>query len=236
VRGSGHGAVPALRPRITRITRIRGTRLIDAALIAFIGIAALLTILPGADMALVAKVTLQDGRRSASFTSLGITAGLPVHATASALGLSVVLSTSAEAFTVVKVAGAAYLLYLGVQSLRRAGMTARAPGPGVAGPGRAPLKDRAAFAQGFLNNVLNPKVALFYLTFLPQFINPGDNVLLRSLLLAGIHVALGLVWLTAYAFAIDRLGKIVEGARVWLERVTGAALIGLGVRLAFERR
>ena len=181
-------------------------------------------------MALVAKVTLQDGRRSAFFTSLGITAGLPVHATASALGLSVILSTSAEAFTVVKIAGAVYLGYLGIQTLRHAGAAIR---PGHAARSRTA---RAAFLQGFLNNVLNPKVALFYVTFLPQFINPGDNVLLRSLLLAGIHVALGVVWLATYAFAIDRLGRILEGARTWLERVTGAALIGLGVRLAFERR
>jgi threonine/homoserine/homoserine lactone efflux protein len=181
-------------------------------------------------MALVAKVTLQDGRRSAFFTSLGITAGLPVHATASALGLSIILSTSAEAFTIVKIAGALYLGYLGIQTLRHAGR------PTQARSAARSRSIRAAFAQGFLNNVLNPKVALFYLTFLPQFINPGDNVLLRSLLLAGIHVALGVVWLATYAFAIDRLGRIVSRARVWLERVTGVALIGLGVRLAFERR
>ena len=210
--------------------------MIDPSLIAFVGIAALLTILPGVDMALVAKVTLQDGKRAAFFTSLGISCGLPVHATASALGLSVILSTSAEAFTVVKVAGAIYLTYLGVQSIRHAGATARTPGPGFAGPGRAPLQSRAAFTQGFLNNVLNPKVALFYLTFLPQFIEPGDNVLLKSLLLAGIHVGLGLVWLTTYAYAIEKLAALLQGARAWLERVTGIALVMLGVRLAFERR
>jgi len=208
---------------------------IDSSLLAFIGIAALLTILPGADMALVAKVTLQDGKRAAFFTSLGISAGLPVHATASALGLSVILATSAEAFTIVKIAGAIYLAYLGVQSWRHATATARTPAPGFAGRGRAPLEGNA-FAQGFFNNVLNPKVALFYVTFLPQFINPGDNVLARSLLLAGIHVALGLVWLTTYAYAIEKLAALVQGARRWLERLTGVILVGLAVRLAFERR
>ena len=204
----------------------------DGSILAFIGIAALLTILPGADMALVAKVTLLDGKRAAFFTSLGICAGLPVHATASALGLSLILATSAEAFTMVKFAGAAYLAYLGVRTIRDSLRPASDP---VGGAARA-RTSRAAFAQGWLSNVLNPKVALFYLTFLPQFISPGDNVLAKSLLLAGIHAVLGLVWLPLYAYAIDRIGAVVRGARRWLERVSGAALIGLGVRLALERR
>jgi len=206
--------------------------ILDGSTLAFVGIAALLTILPGADMALVAKVTLLDGRRAAFFTSLGICAGLPVHATASALGLSLILATSAEAFTIVKFAGAAYLAYLGIRTLRD---SFRAAADQVIAAGRARSR-RAAFIQGWLSNVLNPKVALFYLTFLPQFISPGDNVLAKSLLLAAIHAVLGLVWLPLYAYAIDRVGGIIRGARRWLERLSGAALIGLGVRLAFERR
>jgi threonine/homoserine/homoserine lactone efflux protein len=205
---------------------------LDGSILAFTGIAVLLTILPGADMALVAKVTLLDGRRAAFFTSLGICAGLPVHATASALGLSLILATSAEAFTAVKFAGAAYLAYLGVRTVRDSLRPAADPAVRAA----AARSRRAAFTQGFLSNVLNPKVALFYLTFLPQFISPGDNVLAKSLLLAGIHAVLGLVWLPLYAYAIDRIGRIMRGARRWLERLSGAALIGLGVRLALERR
>jgi threonine/homoserine/homoserine lactone efflux protein len=205
---------------------------LDGSILAFTGIVALLTILPGADMALVAKVTLLDGRHAAFFTSLGICAGLPMHATASALGLSLILATSAEAFTVVKFAGAAYLAYLGVRSIRDS--LRPAADPAVAG-GRA-RSGRAAFAQGWLTNALNPKVALFYVTFLPQFISPGDNVLAKSLLLAGIHAVLGLIWLPLYAYAIDRIGALVRGARRWLGRLSGAALIGLGVRLALERR
>ena len=205
---------------------------LDGSILAFTAIAALLTILPGADMALVAKVTLLDGRRAAFLTSLGICAGLPVHATASALGLSLILATSAEAFTVVKFAGAAYLTYLGVRTIRDS-LRPLAEGSVTAPRGRG---SRAAFLQGWLSNVLNPKVALFYLTFLPQFISPGDNVLAKSLLLAGIHAVLGMLWLPLYAYAIDRLGALVRSARRWLERVSGGALIGLGVRLAFERR
>jgi threonine/homoserine/homoserine lactone efflux protein len=139
---------------------------LDGSILAFTGIAALLTILPGADMALVAKVTLLDGKRAAFFTSLGICAGLPVHATASALGLSLILATSSEAFTVVKFVGAGYLAYLGIRTIRDSLRPAADPAV-TAGPARS---RRAAFAQGFLSNVLNPKVALFYLTFLPQFI------------------------------------------------------------------
>lgn len=206
--------------------------IVDGSILAFIGIAALLTILPGADMALVAKVTLLDGRRAAFLTSVGITAGLPVHATASALGLSLILATSAEAFNVVKLVGAAYLAYLGIRTLR----DSFAAGADQVVAARRARSDGAAFIQGWLSNVLNPKVALFYLTFLPQFMSPGDNVLAKSLLLAGIHAVLGLVWLPLYAYAIDRVGAVVRGARRWLERVSGAALIGLGVRLAFERR
>jgi threonine/homoserine/homoserine lactone efflux protein len=205
---------------------------LDGSILAFIGIAALLTVLPGADMALVAKVTLLDGKRAAFFTSLGICAGLPVHATASALGLSVILATSAEAFTVVKFAGAAYLAYLGIRTIRDSFRAAADPTVASA-PARS---TGAAFAQGWLSNALNPKVALFYLTFLPQFISPGDNVLAKSLLFAGIHAVLGMVWLPLYAYGVDRLGTLVRGARRWLERVSGAALIGLGVRLALERR
>ena len=205
---------------------------LNGSILAFTGIAALLTILPGADMALVAKVTLLDGKRAAFFTSLGICAGLPVHATASALGLSLILATSAEAFAVVKFAGAGYLAYLGIRTIRDSLRPIADPRV-TAVPARS---RRAAFAQGFLSNVLNPKVALFYLTFLPQFISPGDNVLAKSLLLAAIHAVLGLAWLPLYAYAIDRLGAVIRGARRWLERLSGAALIGLGVRLALERR
>ena len=135
-----------------------------------------------------------------------------------------------------KIAGALYLAYLGVQSLRHSRATAPMPGPGRAGLARDRSTAGRALLQGFLNNVLNPKVALFYLTFLPQFIQPGDNVLVRSLVLASIHVALGLAWLFTYAYAIERLALVMQGARRWLERISGVALLGLSVRLAFERR
>ncbi|MFL5734234.1 MAG: LysE family translocator [Chloroflexia bacterium] len=95
-----------------------------------------------------------------------------------------------------------------------------------------------SYFEGLLNNLLNPKVALFYLTFLPQFISPGDPVVAKSLLLAGIHVTMGLVWLTLYAYFVSRLSLLFSSAAVKrrLERVTGALLIALGLRLVWEKR
>jgi threonine/homoserine/homoserine lactone efflux protein len=204
---------------------------VDPRLAAFAGLAALLTMLPGSDMALVTRNVLAVGRRRTMGTIVGIAAGCLIHATASALGISAVLATSAAAFTVMKTVGAAYLVWLGVQSIRTAGA------PVVAATDRTRGRS-SPFLQGFLTNLLNPKVAIFYLTVLPQFVAPGDRVLKRSLLLASIHIVFGLVWLTAYAWFVDRLGGVLTRPRVkaWLERVTGGVLIALGARLAWERR
>ena len=206
---------------------------VDPRLYAFIGVAALLTILPGADMALVTRNVLAVGRRRAMLTIAGICAGCVIHATASALGLSAILATSATAFNVVKTLGAGYLIWIGIQSIREAGQPAA-----VVSADSARRARLGPFLQGFLTNILNPKVAVFYLTFLPQFISPGEPVLRRSLLLASIHIAMGFAWLTAYAWFIDRLGAVLTRPRVkaWLERVTGGLLIALGARLAWERR
>lgn len=205
--------------------------MIEPRIVAGLGVLALLTVSPGADMALVATVTLRRGRADALRATLGICSGLFVHATASALGLSVILATSAEAFTVVKLAGAAYLAYLGVQAVRRS--------LGPEEPETVVVPRRASvFRQGLLSNVLNPKVAVFYLTFLPQFIDPGGNVLAQSLAFALAHAVMGVVWLSLYALALSRIaGALGHGAvRRWLERVTGLVLVGLGLRLAFDRR
>ena len=197
------------------------------------GVAAVLIILPGADMALVTKNVLTLGRRGALQTIAGICTGCVIHATASALGLSAIIATSAMAFNVVKTLGAAYLVWIGIQSIRDAKRPAALP---AARP--APRSGVGPFLQGFLTNLLNPKVALFYLTFLPQFISPGEPVLQRSLLLATIHNVMGFAWLVSYAWFIDRVGAVLTRPRVkmWLERVTGGLLIALGARLAWERR
>jgi RhtB (resistance to homoserine/threonine) family protein len=214
----------------------------DPQLVAFAGLALALTLTPGADTALVTKNAVAHGRRAAFLSTLGICLGVSLHATASALGLSAIISQSALAFEVVKWLGAGYLVFLGIQALRGEGRhVAAGDGPGAAtaatAANDAPWAGQA-FWQGLFTNVLNPKVALFYLTLLPQFISPGDPVLQRSLLLAAIHIGMGLVWLSAYAYFISRLAETMARPSVKrnIERVTGVLLVGLGVRLALERR
>jgi threonine/homoserine/homoserine lactone efflux protein len=204
---------------------------------AFTVAATLVTISPGPDMALVARRAITDGWRRASVTSAGIVTGLLVHATASALGISVILVRSATAFTVLKIAGACYLVLLGILSFRAARRSAREPAEPAVGERRQP-SGRTSFAQGFLNNVLNPKPALFYLAFVPQFVQPGDPVFVLTGILVSIHIAISIVWLVLWAWLVGRAGGVLARPR-WratLERVTGTVLIALGLRLATTSR
>ena len=211
-----------------------------ASLLAFIPVALLLTLLPGADTALVTRNALALGLPGARWTILGILTGCLIHATASALGLSAILATSARAYETVKLVGAAYLVWIGIQSIRGASAGAHTAAGDAAHAELAPpaWSGSHPFVQGFLTNILNPKVALFYLTFLPQFIPTGAPVLRTSLLLAMIHNVLGFAWLSLYARFVDRLRAALTrpAVKAWLERVTGGALVALGARLAWDRR
>ena len=210
----------------------------DAQVIAFTLAAAVLTIAPGPDTMLVIRNVLRGGRRDGVLTTLGICAGLFVHATLSACGVSMLLMHSATAFQLLKLAGAGYLVWLGLQSLRQA---VRTPPPadrleaGVP-PGRRAL--RRCFRDGVLSNVLNTKTAIFYLAFLPQFIGPTEPVLRKSLLLAGIHYVEGIVWLVALSILVDHTRRVLlkSAVRRWLEGLCGAVLMGCGARLALERQ
>jgi threonine/homoserine/homoserine lactone efflux protein len=208
-----------------------------ASLLAFIPVALLLTLIPGADTALVTRNALALGPRGARWTILGILTGCLIHATASALGLSAILATSARAYEIVKLVGAAYLVWIGIQSIRGASSNVTA-GTGDRASEPAAWSGSHPFVQGFLTNILNPKVALFYLTFLPQFIPTGAPVLRTSLLLAMIHNVLGFAWLSLYARFVDRLRSALTrpAVKAWLERVTGGVLVTLGARLAWDRR
>lgn len=187
------------------------------------------TIVPGADMALVTRQVVSRGRRAAQATVFGNLSGLVVHTAALAGGLSALLVASASAYTTIKLAGAAYLVYLGVQSLRQARRAAAALPAAATG--------RSSYLQGLVSTVLNPKPALFFLSYLPQFVDRSGSVFLQVVFLAAIHIVVGLIWLSFYAWFVSRLHLALTRPRVRaaLERVTGAILIALGLRVATER-
>lgn len=212
--------------------------MLDSQVVAFTFMVAALTLSPGPDTMLVVRNVLRGGRRDGVVTTFGICTGLFVHATLSALGVSMILMHSATAFYLVKLAGACYLVWLGVQSLYGAVCTPHDLGTTEARVATAVVSARHCFLEGVLTNVLNPKVAVFYLAFLPQFIGPTDPVLAKSLLLASIHYTEGTVWLVALSIMLDRTRQFVvrSAIRRWLDGLCGAILVGLGVRLAMEKQ
>lgn len=195
--------------------------------------ALVLIMLPGPDQALITGNSLAGGRWGGLLTMLGGVLGLTVHAAAAALGLSALLLTSATAFTVLKIVGTVYLLWLSVQMLRSAMRSHRTPA--VENAIAAPRRGSAYLRQGFLSNALNPKVALFFVTFLPQFIaTDSTSVQAESLLLSGVFALLYLAWFGLYIAAIDRLGRWLRRPRVKarIEQVTGLVLATVAIRLA----
>jgi threonine/homoserine/homoserine lactone efflux protein len=195
--------------------------------------ALVLIMLPGPDQVLITRNALVGGRHGGLLTMLGGVIGLTVHASAAALGLSALLLASATAFTVLKIAGAAYLLWLGAQMLRSASRSQRSP---VADePVAVPRRWSAYLRQGFLSNALNPKVALFFVTLLPQFLSantgsPRTEALLLSAIFAGLYLA----WFGLYVAAVDQLGRWLRRPRVKarIEQITGLLLVTVAVRLA----
>lgn len=196
----------------------------------------LLNATPGPDMALIVARSAQYGVRAGVAAALGVGAGCFVHITAAALGLSAVLLTSATMFTLLKWLGAAYLMYLGVRMLWgsfRPGDT----GAAAAGDARGSLS--GIFFQGLLTNALNPKVAIFFLAFLPQFISAqAPSKVLTFILLGLLFNANSTVFNVAVAWAAGRASSspAVGSLRPWLERTIGALFLGLGARLALADR
>jgi threonine/homoserine/homoserine lactone efflux protein len=195
--------------------------------------ALVLIMLPGPDQALITRNALVGGRYGGILTLLGGVLGLTVHAGAAALGLSALLLASATAFTILKIVGAVYLLWLAVQMLWSTRRSRRSPA--AEQTVAVPVQRSAYLRQGFLSNALNPKVALFFVTFLPQFL-PADSGSPRAeaLLLSGIFGVLYLAWFGLYVAAVDRLGRWLQRPRVKarIEQVTGLVLATVAVRLA----
>lgn len=216
----------------------------DSSIYAFAFLALMLTLVPGPDTALVTRNTVTRGRQAAFFTIFGIILGCTVHAIASSLGLSTILAQSAALYDTIKITGALYLMWLGIQALRAAWNSqemveesAGAP-PGIANTATPVLAPHArSFREGLLTNLLNPKVSLFYLMVLPQFVSPTRSIMFQSMLLAGLHIAMGLIWLSIYVLFVDALKSVLTRPTVkrWVESITGTALILLGIRVALER-
>ncbi|HWE91330.1 MAG TPA: LysE family translocator [Pseudonocardiaceae bacterium] len=209
-------------------------------LLPFLLVVAVLTVTPGPDMVLVLRNGARGGSTAAWWTGLGCCAGISVHATAAVIGLSALLAASATAYTVVRLAGAAYLVYLGATALwrnRRSRPTPEVKDTAAAGD-TAPAADRrTAFRQGVLSNLLNPKIALLFLTLLPQFIATGEPRLVTSAVLAALFLGIAVLWWRLFSLGVGALGRALSGDRVRraLARVTGLVLVGLGVRVALER-
>jgi len=200
----------------------------------------LLNLMPGPDNLLIMTRSATQGWRAGSAAALGIGAGTMVHVLAAALGLSALLSTSATAFTVVKWVGAAYIVYMGI-GLLRAKLRGEDQGAvDLAARAAQPLAWRKIFFQGFLTNVLNPKVALFFLAFVPQFISAdSSNKPLAFIILGtifnfnGMLYCHGLAVFTAFASARLKIKPLVS---LWLNRTMGGLFLALGVRLALSEQ
>ncbi len=213
----------------------------DLALFVVSGL--LLNIMPGPDSLLIMTRSATQGWRAGSAAALGIGTGTFVHIVAAALGLSAILATSAAAFTVVKLAGAAYILYLAVGMLlsKRGNGGGNGGGDGVKKPlAIAPLPLRRIYAQGILTNVLNPKVALFFLAFVPQFIDANaPHKALAFLVLGAIFNINGMLWCHALAlFTAQARARLKPNPAVtlWLNRATGGLFVWLGVKLALAKQ
>jgi threonine/homoserine/homoserine lactone efflux protein len=195
----------------------------------FTVIAAVAVISPGADTLLVIRSVVARGVRAGLMTTVGICAGCTVHATLSAIGVSVLVMQSAWAYQVLTAAGAMYLGYLGVMSLRSAAQRT----PNVALDLASPLPSQHDFRNGFIVNVLNPKVSLFYLALVPQFVPSTASILMRYALLSGIHIALGALWFTTLSYLLDRARPwlLSSSTRRLLDAVAGAIMLALALHI-----
>ena len=203
----------------------------DDRLLAFVGVSLAVVLIPGPDMAFVARNVVRHGRRAGFATSFGICTGILGWAVAAGLGISTLLATSATAFTALKLGGAVYLVYLGISTLRGHG------DPAAAGANGTGLPAHRAWVQGLLSALLNPKLGVFFLTLLPQFVVPGEQAAVRMLQLAVLFDLIGLVWLLTYSTLLGAAGAVLDrpGPRRFMGWLTGTVLVGLGARVALER-
>ena len=218
---------------------------ITHAFLSFAAVAGLLTIIPGLDTAVVLRTALAQGRAAAFATALGIGTGGLIWGVAAATGVSVLLTASHTAYLALRVVGAAYLVWMGgrmlLDALRRrtpeAAEAEAALALAQAQPGRPRRAIPRAWSRGLTTNLLNPKIGVFYVAMLPQFIPAGAPHLLMGAALALVHDAEGMIWFTGIILTAHTARRLFAGGRVKraLDAVTGSVLVGFGVRLAAAR-
>lgn len=200
-------------------------------LLAFIAAASILTMTPGVDTAIVLRAATVEGRRPAAMAAAGISLGCLMWGSAASLGLEALLQASEVAYSIVKIAGASYLVWLGAKLLLKPRAALNA------GADEVPTRgDGDAFCRGFLTNLLNPKVGVFYVTFLPQFVPAGVGVAGYSFFLACLHVLLTLAWFSVLIAATVPLSGFLRrpSAVKTLDRLTGGVFVAFGVKLAMS--
>lgn len=213
----------------------------------FVGVCVLVTLVPGLDTALVTRNVLLKGRRAGFLAALGIATGLYTHALAVALGVATLLEHFAVALTALRLCGAVYLGALGMAAIWSSFHSGGRRGRAYDTPGAQarihiptwlrPLHPHSAYAQGLLSDLTNPKAFLFFLTFLPQFLTPGQHALPFALVLASIAAAITLAWLCVYSLAVGQLTPLLHrpSVRRWIDRVIGVIFVAFGIHLAVER-
>ena len=206
----------------------------DSGMWVYVTAITLLTMTPGVDTMLVIRNTSRGGVRDGIASSVGICSGLFLHATISAVGISMLLLRCAWAFRALKLAGAFYLIWLGIASFKAALTAGEHAGAGNEAAGTSSLKH--SLWEGFLCNSLNPKAALFYMAFLPQFIDPAHSALAQSLFLAGLHFAIAIVWLSLVSILVDKAKVVFSTVRLrrTFDVVTGSIMVFFGITLGLE--
>jgi len=204
-------------------------------IIAFIIPVTLLTMTPGVDTLLVIRNSNRGGWRDGAVSSIGICSGLFVHASVSAIGISLILLQSSLAFSLLKFVGAGYLIWLGVASLRSA--VSRQEMLQLQECAASDFLLRRSFVEGLLSNVLNPKTIVFYMAFLPQFIDPAASALQQSLLLAALHFVIAMLYQTMLALLVEQAGHWLRTSRIRrsFDGLTGSILLLFGIKLALDR-
>lgn len=212
--------------------------MLASSVLAFLGVSALVIVTPGPDTAVTVRNALLGGRAGGIFTALGVSVGQAVWAFATSLGIVALLVASEPLFLAVKYAGAAYLVWLGLHALRAAWRPGESGDAATTARPARRLGRGAAFRQGLVSDLGNPKMAVFFASLLPQFVPAGQPAFTAFLVLGLVFSLMTFLWLAAYAVAVAKAGDVLRRPRIRraIEGVTGVLLIALGLRIATEQR